>query len=674
MIKKMVLMAAAFVAFAAAAEVTITGVSAAQRNALSGMVDIDVAFNGSSNDVANFECAFAAVTNAATRAEVALSPLAESAITGSDSAWTRHFVWDAASDLGEVAIDEVALSVGEPAIQLWENGPYWALCNVGASTPEDYGYYFRWGDTVGYKRSGGTWKSFDYYYTNVTWEASTGETMDSSPFSKSDCPTYGQDNDTLLSSGYIDTNGNLVAEHDAATAHLGSPWRMPTDAEIVALTNSCTATWTNLNRVAGRLVTGKGDYASKSIFLPAAGYGKEDTLYYPGSRGYDWSSTPRSGNSKYSQRLYFDYQSFYPSYWDRYLGQSVRAVRATAGTAAVVATTTLALDTRTTVIAANGMTFGACKIAGLDTTDPNAQFTAKVEMKDGKVVISWEPDLNTNATERIYKISGCTSLGDDWKTPYQSWHRFFKVSVAMPTGAAGETSAVSGESFEPVDINDLGVQLWEGGPYWAECNVGASEPEEYGYYFWWGDTVGYTRSGGTWSSSSSYYYYSGVTWVSSSGTSMSSSPFSSSTCPTYNKSISSLQSSGYIDATTNLVAKYDAATVHLGSPWRMPTDAEFSALISNCTTTWTTRNGVYGRLVTGKGDYASKSIFLPAAGRGYGSYLYYPGSFGYYWPSSPDSDYSDDAWYLRFSSSYFDRYSYLRYYGQSVRAVRSSGE
>ena len=30
-----------------------------------------------------------------------------------------------------------------------------------------------------------------------------------------------------------------------------------------------------------------------------------------------------------------------------------------------------------------------------------------------------------------------------------------------------------------------GVQLWENGPYWAECNVGATKPGEYGYYFWW---------------------------------------------------------------------------------------------------------------------------------------------------------------------------------------------
>lgn len=95
--------------------------------------------------------------------------------------------------------------------------------------------------------------------------------------------------------------------------------------------------------------------------------------------------------------------------------------------------------------------------------------------------------------------------------------------------------------------------------------MGATKPEEYGYYFWWGDTVGYTREGGTYDSS--YPRYTDVTWVSSTGTRMSSSPFSSSTCPTYNKRNSTLQSQGYIDSTGNLVAKYDAATAHLGAPW-----------------------------------------------------------------------------------------------------------
>lgn len=63
-------------------------------------------------------------------------------------------------------------------------------------------------------------------------------------------------------------------------------------------------------------------------------------------------------------------------------------------------------------------------------------------------------------------------------------------------------SNATGKFFKAAIHADLpeplgGVQLWENGPYWAECNVGASAPEDYGYYFWWGDTVGYTRSGGT---------------------------------------------------------------------------------------------------------------------------------------------------------------------------------
>lgn len=195
---------------------------------------------------------------------------------------------------------------------------------------------------------------------------------------------------------------------------------------------------------------------------------------------------------------------------------------------------------------------------------------------------------------------------------------------------------------EPEGGGSGGVQLWEGGPYWAECNVGASTPEECGLYFWWGDTVGHA---GNWN-------------------------FSSANCPTYGKRISELQSLGYVDSTGNLAPAHDAARAHWGSPWRMPTDAEFAALISNCDTQWTTRNGVNGRLVKGRGAYSSKSIFLPAAGYGDDSRLYLLGSLGRYWSSSPYSDNSNLAWILYFGSGYFYRGGYLRYGGQSVRPLR----
>ena len=237
--------------------------------------------------------------------------------------------------------------------------------------------------------------------------------------------------------------------------------------------------------------------------------------------------------------------------------------------------------------------------------------------------------------------------------------------VAFPMGGAASRFY----RLSAIPESELGgVQLWEGGPYWAECNVGASTPEEYGYYFWWGDTVGYTRSGGTWTDD---YYWSGVTWVSSTGERMSSSPFSSSSCPTYGKDNSALLSEGWLDSTGNLVAAHDAATAHLGAPWRMPTSDEMGALVNNCTTTWITTNGVYGRLVTGKNEYANRSIFLPAAGFGNDSRLVYTGSNGYYWSSTPYSGDLGRARYLDFYSGGFDwNYMGTRYIGRSVRPLR----
>lgn len=59
---------------------------------------------------------------------------------------------------------------------------------------------------------------------------------------------------------------------DAATASLGAPWRMPTSAEIADLWNNTSWTDTTSGGVDGLKFTGKGDYSSKSIFIPFVGY------------------------------------------------------------------------------------------------------------------------------------------------------------------------------------------------------------------------------------------------------------------------------------------------------------------------------------------------------------------------------------------------------------------
>ena len=121
-----------------------------------------------------------------------------------------------------------------------------------------------------------------------------------------------------------------------------------------------------------------------------------------------------------------------------------------------------------------------------------------------------------------------------------------------------------------------------------------------------------------------------------------------------------------MDNKTVLDPEDDAAHVNWGDSWRMPTLDEWEELFNNCTWTWTTQYGVNGRKVTGPNG---KSIFLPAAGYRYDTYLFDAGSLGWYWSSSLYTDRPLDAWYVNFISVIVGKsYSY-RYSGFSVRPV-----
>ena len=190
---------------------------------------------------------------------------------------------------------------------------------------------------------------------------------------------------------------------------------------------------------------------------------------------------------------------------------------------------------------------------------------------------------------------------------------------------------------------DLGLPS---GLLWATCNVGADNPEDYGDYFAWGETT--TKSTYDWST---YQYCMG----------------SSSTLTKY-CSNSSYGYNGFTDNLTTLLPEDDAATANWGEGWRMPTQAEWQELKNNTTVTWTTQNGVNGRLFTASNG---NSLFLPAAGYRYESSLDDAGSSGDYWSSSLNSDYPYRArrFYLYWDiCSMFDSNRSL---GHSVRPVRS---
>ena len=196
------------------------------------------------------------------------------------------------------------------------------------------------------------------------------------------------------------------------------------------------------------------------------------------------------------------------------------------------------------------------------------------------------------------------------------------------------------------------VQLWEGGPYWACKNIGAEEPWESGYYFWWGDTVGYKRVNDA--------------WVASDGSSLNFS-FDTANTLTYGKNSSQLLDGKWITAEGVLAPEHDAAHVQWGDKWRMPTKQELKDLDSKCDWKWAILNGVKGYVVRGRGNYETNSIFLPCTGYGNGTSLRNAGSYGHYWSSYLDYI----AWSLDFFSDRRYTFSFdCRYNGHSVRPVQ----
>ena len=126
----------------------------------------------------------------------------------------------------------------------------WAVCNIGATVPEEYGDYYAWGEI--------TTKS-NYSWSNYKW--SNGSTSSLTKYNMKSSSGVVVDNKTVLD-----------PDDDVAHVKLGGNWRMPTNEEWTELRTLCTWTWTTQNGVSGYKITSKkSGYTNNSIFLPAAG-------------------------------------------------------------------------------------------------------------------------------------------------------------------------------------------------------------------------------------------------------------------------------------------------------------------------------------------------------------------------------------------------------------------
>lgn len=244
------------------------------------------------------------------------------------------------------------------------------------------------------------------------------------------------------------------------------------------------------------------------------------------------------------------------------------------------------------------------------------------------------------------------------------------TGVSLTIDGSGEDMLVYDEEhgvYVPEAV-DLGLSV-----KWASFNLGASKPEEYGDYYAWGETEPYYLPGHAYDSPCSDWRDGKSAGYSSD---WSSYKFRTSGDSWENVKFSKYNTQdiyGPIDNKTLLDAEDDAAYVNLGGSWRIPTEAEWYELISQCT--WTRNDNYLGTGVIGfvvvskKAGYTDKSIFLPAAGGRGGTGLNSAGSYGNYWSSSLYAGYPCSAWFVYFRSDSVSRDYYYRCYGRSVRPV-----
>ena len=195
------------------------------------------------------------------------------------------------------------------------SGLKWAKCNLGASKPSDYGDYYSWGETA---------PKADYDWPTYKWmQAGKSNSNYITKYTVADGQTWGIWYDS--SGAFIGDNKTvLAAADDAATANLGSPWRMPTADEIKELIDNCTWIWTTQDGVNGYQVDGPNGNA---IFLPASGEREDSGLIDAGTKARYWSSSLRTTLNSYAHHIYFDSGNYERQGVLRCYGYSVRPVR-----------------------------------------------------------------------------------------------------------------------------------------------------------------------------------------------------------------------------------------------------------------------------------------------------------------------------------------------------------
>ena len=450
----------------------------------------------------------------------------------------------------------------------------WATCNIGAQAPEQYGDYYAWAEIE--PKEIFSWGN--YRYCSFQQE-------------------NGMDKYTIdgLSHQYLkaDNLNRLEPTDDAATVMLGDSWRIPTSDEFAELVTNCTYDEATENGVAGmRFTSNVPGFENRSIFIPYSGQmngneplqvGKQLSLWAStagrGSRGSCFSTigTVNGMMGELSEmspvevlKMAYNVYSRPNGFESRFIGMNIRPVRSL------------------TDDMFKSLSFTDKE---MDLNYGEIRNIKAVMMPSGRPVkptsITWgssDPEIVATTDEGFVTAVGkgeCIITAESEGRKAQ-----MKVKVTLPVP-------------EPVDLG-LSVK-------WASANLGASDPNEAGGYFAWGETA--PKAG----------VYDGKKYKFGEYTDQMSK-YNFYTTP------SQLGGPKYpLDYKEILDPEDDAATVLLGGDWRMPTADELWELKTKCTWTPVTtvidsteffvERRLHGYVITSNvPGYEGNSIFLPAAG------------------------------------------------------------
>ena len=484
----------------------------------------------------------------------------------------------------------------------------WATCNVGAQSPEYHGDYFAWGETQRYKTNftKKTYKWFpnsDDYYPYPTKY------------------TYGDNKDGA------DYRTVLELSDDAANMNWGGNWRMPTPEEIEELINNCTWTWGSQRAVydtkEGKQVFSSYGYKvkskinGKSIFIPASGYSVDGDVHGKREDVIIWSCAKPCEYGRYtSEEQHYAYSlsslvdSIRLSGATRYCGIAVRPV--------------LAPDfTYTISFNANGA------VGKMPSITVQHGELIKLPLMSYKCrgFVGW--NTKEDGSGIMYEDGAKLTVTSDTEL-FAQWIRL----------NCEELSDANGHEYV-----DLGLSV-----KWATCNLGASSPEELGDKYAWGEVQ--TKQEFTWDNYQLCVNgdYTKLTKY----------------CPKDYWLYDNFSES-VIDNKTQLEFEDDAARVHLGGTWAIPSDSEINELIdpNNCVWIKSHRNNVAGYEVISKIN--GNSIFIPFMDKfdnGEGVGIYWASTITF--TQHPEMGYS---LYLRGDKNIGTWGAWERYWGWYIRPV-----